>query len=140
MANYPLYGYNPYGYMPQQFSAPRAEYPPQPLQRSMQAAQPSGDINNSSGFICRPVTSRAAAEVAQIPFDGSTHLFYDTSADCIYSKTFNMNDGTAPITTYVREVPVPPVRYATLEDLNALREELTKPKKAGKKNESDSDE
>lgn len=89
------------------------------------------------GFVCRPVTSRAEAEVAQIPFDGSTAMFFDTAADRLYTKTFNFSDGTAPLKTYVPEAPAPAVRYATVEDLEALRDELMKKGKAGKKNEPD---
>ncbi len=76
------------------------------------------------GFVCRPVTCRAEAEVFQIPFDGSTTYFVDTSSGAIYAKAFDMNTGTAPIVTYTRQT-TPAVRYATIDELNALRAELT---------------
>lgn len=79
------------------------------------------------GFACRPVAARIEAETAQIPFDGSTTYFVDTGSGKIYAKTFDFNTGTAPLVTYVREQPeAEKPKYATLEDLNAFREELDK--------------
>lgn len=101
-----------------------------PMQNVAQA-QPVGQ---GQGFVCRPVTSKAEAVAAQIPFDGSTSYFVDTSSGNIYAKTFNFQDGTAPIVTYVRETEQR-VQYATMEDLNALREELLKTRKAAKKDD-----
>lgn len=71
----------------------------------------------------RLVTSREEVAAAQIPFDGSTAYFADTSNGKIYTKTFDFNTGTAPIVTYTREQEVR-VQYATVEDLNRLRDEL----------------
>lgn len=105
--NYNGYGYNQY--MPQMVQ-------PQMTQQVQQNAQ--------NGFLCRPVTSRAEAEVFQIPFDGSTTYFVDTANGKIYSKTFNFANGTAPLVTYIQEAAVPAPKYATLDDLNALRIEL----------------
>lgn len=113
-------GYQPY--MPQAQTAPPAQMPGM-AQSQVQA-----------GFAVRPVTSKAEAVAAQIPFDGSTSYFVDTSSDCIYAKTFNFNDGTAPIVTYVRKTEQA-VQYATLEDLQALKDELTKKGKAVKKDD-----
>ena len=104
--NYPAYNYNP-AFMPAQ----------QPMQ------QPVAN-NAPGGFMCRPVTSRAEAEVAQIPFDGSTTYFVDTANGKIYAKTFNFANGTAPLVTYIQEATVPAPKYATVEDLQKLREEL----------------
>lgn len=96
--------------------------------------------NAQTGFRCIPVTSQTQADTFQIPFDGSTTYFVDTSNGKIYSKTFDFNTGSAPLVTYIRESAEPVIRYATIEELNALREELTvKPKKAVKKND-DADE
>lgn len=75
------------------------------------------------GFKCVPVSCKAEAEVYQIPFDGSTTYFVDKTSGAIYAKTFNFSDGTAPIVTYIRETEKS-VKYATIEDLNALRAEL----------------
>ena len=106
--NYPAYNYNP-------------AFVQQPMQ------QPVQQVNNASGgFMCRPVTSRAEAEVAQIPFDGSTTYFVDTANGKIYAKTFNFANGTAPLMTYIQEAAVPAPKYATVEDLQKLREEILK--------------
>ena len=101
----------------------------QPIMQPMAAPQ-----QTQSGFVCRPVTSRAEVEAYQIPFDGSATYFVDTSNGKIYSKAFDFASGSAPIVTYVREVQQV-VRYATIEDLEALRDELTK--KGAQKIESD---
>lgn len=89
-----------------------------------QVNMPTAPQTQAGGFVCRPVTSRAEAEVFQIPFDGSTTYFVDTSSGAIYAKAFDMNTGTAPIVTYTRQT-TPAVRYATIDELNALRAELT---------------
>ena len=113
------------------------------------AQSPTGGVNGQSGFACRPVTSKAEAEVFQIPFDGSTTYFVDTANGKIYSKTFNFNDGTAPLVTYVRESVVPPPQYAPLDAMDSLRGEIEslkteieslKKKKVVKKNDEYDDE
>lgn len=105
--NYPPY--NPYNYNPYQ----QGQTAPRPM-----------PMNPQPGAALRFVTSREEVVVTQIPFDGSTSWFYDTACDKIYSKTYDFNTGTAPVVNWVREQPAPVVRYATLEDLQALRNEL----------------
>lgn len=133
--SYPNYGFNAMSaYNPQNFA------PPVP-----QTAQVG--VTSSSGFSCRPVTSKLEAETFQIPFDGSTTYFVDTANGKIYAKTFNFNDGTAPLVTFVRETVAPPVQYAPLDAMDALRgeieamkeeiESLKKTRKAVKRDESD---
>ena len=90
-------------------------------QSTQMPAQPATSQN--SGYVCRPVTSKAEVEAAQIPFDGSTSYFVDTSSGKIYAKAFDFNTGCAPIVTYTREVEKK-VQYATVEDLKALRDEI----------------
>jgi hypothetical protein len=127
-----MFGYNQpmYGAYNASISRPgevaQGYFPPQ----NVAPAQPVGQ---TQGFLCRPVTSKAEAIAAQIPFDGSTSYFVDTSNGNIYAKTFSFQDGTAPIVTYVREAEHT-VQYATIDDLNALREEL-RPRKAAKKDD-----
>lgn len=135
--NYPSYGsfssvpsYNPQNFAPA----------PSPTLQTMQ-----GGVTAPSGFSCRPVTSRAEAEVFQIPFDGSTTYFVDTANGKIYGKTFNFANGTAPLVTYIREEEVPAVQYVTSDVVDALRgeietlkeeiESLKKSKKAVKRND-----
>lgn len=128
------YTYPNYGtFAPAPSFAPQ-NFNPAPIQQPVAPQTPQGGVSAPSGYLCRPVTSRAEAEVFQIPFDGSTTYFVDTANGKIYSKTFNFADGTAPLVTYIRESDVPVPKYATIEDLNALREEL-KPKKAVKKDD-----
>ena len=119
--------YNPYPYQPGQ------------MQQPFQAQNAVPQSVQNQGFVCRPVTSRAEAEVFQIPFDGSTTYFVDTANGKIYAKTFHFNDGTAPLVTYTRESAAPAVQYATVEDINALRTEIEalKSRKAVKKNDAD---
>lgn len=137
--NYPTYGgfTSAPTYIPQSF----------PNSAPISASTPVGGVNSPSGFACRPVTSKAEAEVFQIPFDGSTTYFVDTANGKIYSKTFNFGDGTAPLVTYVRENVVPPPQYAPLDAMETMRgeidslkaeiESMKKTKKAVKKNDDD---
>ena len=117
------WNYNGFGYSP---------YAPQMAQTVVQQAQQS---NPQNGFMCRPVTSKAEAEVFQIPFDGSTTYFVDTANGKIYSKTFNFANGTAPLVTYIQEAAVPVPKFATVEDLSALKKELLE-RMEGKHDES----
>ena len=123
---YPNYGiYGGAGAIPNH-NVPFYQPPIQPPPMQPQTAnQPS----------VRLVTTREEVVSAQIPFDGSTSYFVDTSNGKIYSKTFDFSTGSAPIVTYVREQENK-VQYATIDDLNALREEL-KAKKGAKKYEDD---
>ena len=139
---YPYYsnGYNfAQTYVPQNYGAA-----PPVLPQNGQANAPA-----QAGFSCRPVTSREEAVSAQIPFDGSTTFFVDTANGKIYAKTFNFNDGTAPLVSYVRETVAAPPQYAQVDAVETLRAELDeikaelenikKAKKAVKKND-ESDE
>lgn len=127
-------GYNPVNtYIPQM--APQI-----PVQAPQSVPGPQTMNNNTAPSLrCVPVTSQSQADTFQIPFDGSTTYFVDTSNGKIYAKTFDFNTGAAPLVTYVRETIVPVPQYATIEDLNALREELMSKRKAVKKND-DADE
>lgn len=131
---YPYGGYQP----PQQrFNSAVPNYPAQiPMAQSIQ------QMPTQSGMMIHPVTSVQEASVFQIPFDGSTSWFYDTSADKLYSKTFDFGSGTAPVITYVREQPAPVTQYATMEDIESLRKEIEslRPRKAAKKNADEPDE
>lgn len=97
------------------------------------SSQPMQQVN---GFACRPVTSRAEAEVYQIPFDGSTTFFVDMANGKIYAKTFNAMNGTAPLVTFIREGETPAPQYVTQEEFNAFKDEMLK-KPAGKVKKND---
>lgn len=120
-------------YMPQQYPQRQQEY------RPMMPIMTQPVVPQSNGFNCLPVTSKAEAEVCQIPFDGTTTYFVDTANGKIYAKTFNANTGAAPLVTFSRdaEVVVQPPQYVTMEDFNALKEEIERLKKPIKKEKKD---
>lgn len=131
--------FNPWGYNPMQTYMPQTT-PQMPLQ-SPQSIPAQQTINNPTPVMrCVPVTSRAEVDGFQIPFDGSTTYFADTSNGKIYAKTFNFSNGTAPVITYIRETDVPAPQYATMDDLKALREEFLSATKKAVKNNDDADE
>lgn len=137
--------YNPVPY-PQRMDS----FAPAPISAPPAPQNPAPGVNGQSGYLCRPVTSRAEAEVFQIPFDGSTTYFVDTANGKIYAKTFNFNNGTAPLVTYIREEEAPTQQYVTTEIFEALRgemdaikssiESLKKPKKVVKQIDEYEDE
>lgn len=120
------------------------QYPQRQEFRQPAMAQPIIPQPNA-GFNCIPVTSREAAEVFQVPFDGSTTYFVDTANGKIYAKAFNISNGTAPLVTYSRDaetVSVTP-EYATVavvdeikQSINRLAGELEKIKKGGTTNDT----
>lgn len=106
---YPSYGYNPMQtYMPQQQNM---QPPPQP--------QPM-----QGGVFCRPVNSIEEAKNAQVQFDGSLYAFINLTAGQIYTKQFNFNTGSTDFEIYAKQLPAPPVVYATADEVAALRREL----------------
>lgn len=124
-------------YMPYQYPQ-RQDY-----RQPMQPVIPQ----NNPGFNCLPVTSRAEAEVFQIPFDGSTTYFVDTANGKIYAKTFNATTGAAPLVTFSRdaEVVAATPEYVTKDTIdemkqtiNRIAEEVDKIKK-GKVKKDDAD-
>lgn len=136
--------YNPYQFGA--FQSAQQRFSPAPTNYAPQIATPQMPPQAApQGMLVRPVTSVQEASVFQIPFDGSTSWFYDTSGDKLYSKTFDFGTGTAPIVTYVREQPAPSVQYVTVEAMESLMEEINNLKdemdalkrRKGKKNEPD---
>lgn len=124
-------------YMPYQYPQ-RQDY-----RQPMQPVIPQ----NNPGFNCLPVTSKAEAEVFQIPFDGSTTYFVDTANGKIYAKTFNATTGAAPLVTFSRdaEVVAATPEYVTKDTIdemkqtiNRIAEEVDKIKK-GKVKKDDTD-
>lgn len=88
------------------------------------------------------VTSRAQAEVAQIPFDGQMYFFLNTSTRELYGKAFDPNTGSCPLIDYAPAAPAAPPQppqYATVEMFEGLArrvEEMSAmiaPRKATKK-------
>lgn len=127
---YPNYSYPFMGnYSPvTPFSGQQGVYPQQP--QNVPPVQPQGQ---TQGFACRPVTSREEAVAYQIPFDGSTTYFVDTSNGRIYAKTFNFQNGTAPLEVYIRESEArPAAEYVTVDQFEELKAEVAELKKGRK--------
>lgn len=70
-----------------------------------------------------------------VEFDGSLMLLPDMAHGAIYSKQLNMQDGSAIFRRYMMEIPssapqtsqetvLPAAQYATLEQLQELKDEL----------------
>lgn len=120
MAYYPnYYGQPAQGYMPS-YQPQGNVYPP------AQQTTATPQFNSA-----RNVFSEAEARSAQIPTDGSTVFFADQSNGRIYTKQFSFDNGSFIFNIYQRVEEQTPVRYATIADLQALRDELTKGVKNG---------
>lgn len=121
--NYPYNGYSPMNaYMPQQTFPPPQSAPVQ---------QP---INNSQPmFNCRPVTSKEEAQAVQVDFFGPGTLMPDLGHGVVYLKRFNQQTGACDIFEFTAQKPKEerPVQYATIDDLNALRDEILNARKGG---------
>lgn len=99
--NQPMYGMPGFGFRNQ----PMYQQPSQP------APQQS---------VVTMVTSKAQAEVAQIPFDGQPYFFYNTSTRELYGKAFDPQTGNCPLIDYAPVTQAPPPQYATVDMLDAL--------------------
>lgn len=142
--NYPYY--DPYQTAPAQF-APQMPF----NQRQSMAAQcyPQQQIapqtqtgGQTAGFspASRPVSSREEAMAVGADFSGAPMIFPDMAHNTIYVKRWDMNSGTAVFTEYGPKEPVPqthPPTYATLDDLKALSDRLSKLEKKGAKKNDD---
>lgn len=132
--------YNPYTMgqfgAPQRFEPQVGTYPTQFTQP--QQGAPAAQQNC---FLVRPVTSREEAVAAQIDFMAPGTLMPDLGHNTIYFKRFNQNTGASDFYAFVlqQEQAAAPVQYATVQDLQALRQEIEalKGRKAGKKNDAD---
>ncbi len=70
------------------------------------------------------VTSKAQAEVAQVPFDGQPYFFYDTSSRRMYAKSFDPQTGLCPLMEYAPVVEEQPPQYATVAMMQELENRL----------------
>lgn len=125
MANYPFNGYQPQNY--------GAYIPPQQAPYYPQVATPATAVP-----AIRTVFNEAEARAAQIPTDGNPVIFIEQSGDVIYTKKFSFETGAFPFEIYKKVNPeqAPTVRYATIEDLENLKRELTT-KKGAKRNDDE---
>lgn len=71
------------------------------------------------------VTSRAQAEVAQVPFDGQPYFFMDTASRRLYCKSFDAQTGLCPMVEYAPVMQEQQPQFATVEQLTALEERIT---------------
>ena len=81
------------------------------------------------------VTGREEAVAAQVDFGGPGTLMPDLGHGVIYLKRFNPNTGACDLFDFAVRAPEPAApapQYATMDDLNALREELMRKGKGGK--------
>ena len=124
MGNYPFGGYQPQNY---------GTYMPMPQQNYY---QPQVQVAQTPSV--RTVSGEAEARAAQIPTDGNPVFFLDQNGEVIYTKKFSFETGAFPFEVYKRTNPeqTPVVRYATIEDLENLKRELTA-KKGVKKNDDE---
>ena len=85
---------------------------------------------NATTFACRPVTSRLEAEAVPVDFMNAGTVMPDLAHGCVYIKRFNPNTGASDFLVFTAQQVQEPssVQYATIQDLNALREELLKGK------------
>lgn len=122
--NYGWNGYNP-AYMPQM-----------PVQAPQSVPQTQVVNNPQTGFNCRPVTSKEEAQAVQVDFFGPGTLMPDLGHGVVYLKRFNSQTGACDIFEFTaQQAKEEPVRYATINDLNALRDELLNAQKVVKSND-----
>ncbi len=112
MANFPQ---SPYI---QSYQPPAYGMPVQPQAQQQPASQPTPAI--------RTVYSEAEARAAQIPIDGSTYIFLDTTNNRIYTKRFDYSNGSFPLAIYQQVQPsaAPEGQYVTMEQFQAWRAEI----------------
>lgn len=101
---------------------PQAPYFQQTAQPPQQVTQLPATVQQSTVAM---VTSRAQAEVAQVPFDGQPYFFLDTSSRRLYCKSFDPQTGLCPLMEYAPVVQEQPPQYATVEQLTALEQRIT---------------
>lgn len=114
-------------YYPGQYSNQGMMYQPQ-NQQPVQSQQP--------GYSVRPVASREEAVAAQTEFLGLGTLMPDLAHGVIYYKRFNQTNGTTELFDFRLSEPEKQPQYATLDDLEALRNELTAKKASRRKDEN----
>lgn len=115
----------PYQYDPNYSYTPANTYFPQMQQRAMPTAPPA-----QGGAVWRPVSSIEEAKNIQIQFDGGLYGFVNLASGEIYTKQFNFDTGSTDFTVYVKQAPLPPVKYATADELAELRRDLNELKEA----------
>lgn len=109
-------------FTPPGFGFRQPPYYQQMAQPPQQATQFPAAVQQSTVTM---VTSRAQAEVAQIPFDGQPYFFMDTASRKLYCKSFDPQTGLCPLMEYAPVTQEQPPQYATVEQLTALEQRIT---------------
>lgn len=127
----PTYVTNPVysqGYPQQMYTQQRMDY----LQSMQQPAQPQ-PMQQPGDLQARIVTSEEEAVAAQVLPNGLPFLFYNPNNDETYIKRVDPQTNRADFKKYGRMQPqqpvqamqTPAVQYATVEDLEAIRGEIS---------------
>lgn len=114
----PYFGQQPYNFGSYGGATAAPAAPVQPAPQS--SAQP--------GMIMgRMVTSREEAVAVPADFSGTPVVMPDFPHGKIYVKFFNVNDGTSSVVDFTAPQMAKPAatQYATMEDLEKLREEIS---------------
>lgn len=120
-----MYG-NPYFAQQQRFQQPMINQPTQP-QPYIPSMQP---ISNLTSLLGKAVESIDVVRAMDIPFDGSISYFPLTDGSAIITKQLQ-NDGTSKMVVYkpVQEDKKDAVKFATLEDIQNLKDDIDEMKK-----------
>ena len=121
-----MYG-NPYFAQQQQrFQQPIINQPTQP-QPYIPTMQP---INNPTSLLGKAVESIDVVRAMDIPFDGSISYFPLTDGSAIITKQLQI-DGTSKMVVYkpIQEDKKDAVKFATLEDIQNLKDDIDEMKK-----------
>ena len=136
--------YNPGYQFPLQYAQPAAYQARQDIggqgYPGTQLPSPAPAQTPQQGFGCRPVTSREEALAMAPEYFGPGTIMPDLAHGVIYLKRFNQNTGASDFFEFVARAPETekPIQYVTIDDLNALRDEIMKKQgKAAKKNDPD---
>ena len=120
-----MYG-NPYFAQQQRFQQPIINQPTQP-QPYIPTIQP---INNPTSLLGKAVESVDVVKAMDIPFDGSISYFPLTDGSAIITKQLQI-DGTSKMVVYkpIQEDKKDAVKFATLEDIQNLKDDIDEMKK-----------
>ena len=120
---YNNYGYNPYYQQQQRMQGIEQQPMITTYQQPMQLTKPSGLLGKS-------VDNIDVVKATDIPLDGSISYFPLTDGSAIVSKQLQM-DGTSKMVVYkpVQEDKKDAVKFATLEDIQNLKDDIDEMKK-----------
>lgn len=120
-----MYG-NPYFAQQQQRFQQMVNQPTQP-QPYIPTIQP---INNPTSLLGKAVESIDVVKAMDIPFDGSISYFPLTDGSAIITKQLQ-TDGTSKMVVYkpVQEDKKDAIQFATLEDIQNLKDDIDEMKK-----------